>query len=48
MMIELRYFEEKSYDEIAEEMQLPIGTVKVQLFRAKELLEGLLAKHKDI
>jgi RNA polymerase sigma factor (sigma-70 family) len=47
-MIELRYFEEKSYDEIAEEMQLPIGTVKVQLFRAKELLEGLLAKHKDI
>jgi RNA polymerase sigma-70 factor (ECF subfamily) len=47
-MIELRYFEEKSYEEIAEEMSLPIGTVKVQLFRAKDLLSGLLAKHKDI
>jgi RNA polymerase sigma factor (sigma-70 family) len=47
-MIELRYFEEKSYEEIAEEMELPIGTVKVQLFRAKDLLSGLLAKHKDI
>jgi RNA polymerase sigma-70 factor (ECF subfamily) len=47
-MIELRYFEEKSYEEIAEELNVPIGTVKIQLFRAKELLEGLLTKHKDI
>ncbi len=47
-MIELRYFEEKSYEEIAEEMNLPIGTVKVQLFRAKDLLSGLLAKYRDI
>ena len=37
-MIELRYFEELSYEEIAHEMQLPLGTVKAQLFRAKELL----------
>jgi RNA polymerase sigma-70 factor (ECF subfamily) len=41
-MIELRYFEEKSYEEIAEEMKLPLGTVKAQLFRAKDLLQGLL------
>jgi len=36
------------YEILAEEMELPIGTVKVQLFRAKDLLSGLLAKHKDI
>jgi RNA polymerase sigma factor (sigma-70 family) len=37
-MIELRYFEELSYEEIAVELNLPLGTVKAQLFRAKELM----------
>jgi RNA polymerase sigma factor (sigma-70 family) len=37
-MIELRYYEELSYEEIAQELQLPLGTVKAQLFRAKEIL----------
>ena len=37
-MIELRYYEELSYEEIAQELNLPLGTVKAQLFRAKELL----------
>lgn len=37
-MIEMRYFEELSYQEISEKMNLPIGTVKAQLFRAKEML----------
>jgi RNA polymerase sigma-70 factor (ECF subfamily) len=37
-LIELRYFREFSYEEIAEEMGLPLGTVKAQLFRARELL----------
>ncbi|MFT3737887.1 MAG: sigma-70 family RNA polymerase sigma factor [Breznakibacter sp.] len=37
-LIELRYFKEYSYEEIAEELDLPIGTVKAQLFRARELL----------
>jgi RNA polymerase sigma-70 factor (ECF subfamily) len=44
LMIEMRYFEELSYDEIAAEMNLPLGTVKAQLFRAKELLYELLQK----
>jgi RNA polymerase sigma-70 factor (ECF subfamily) len=44
LMIEMRYFEELSYDEIAAEMHLPLGTVKAQLFRAKELLYELLQK----
>ena len=38
MLVELRYFQEKSYEEIAAELDLPIGTVKAQLFRARELL----------
>jgi len=41
-LIELRYFKEYSYDEIAEELELPIGTVKAQLFRARELLLNIL------
>ncbi len=37
-MIELRYYDELSYEEIASELNLPLGTVKAQLFRAKEIL----------
>ena len=41
-LIELRYFSEYSYEEISEELNLPIGTVKAQLFRARELLFNIL------
>jgi len=41
-LIELRYFKEYSYEEIAKEMDLPLGTVKAQLFRARELLFNIL------
>jgi len=41
-LIELRYFDELSYEEISEELELPIGTVKAQLFRARELLYNIL------
>ncbi|WP_246187179.1 RNA polymerase sigma factor [Prolixibacter denitrificans] len=44
MLVELRYFKEYSYDEIAKELNLPLGTVKVQLFRAREMLFNLLNK----
>lgn len=42
LMIELRFFEELSYEEIATELDIPLGTVKAQLFRAKEILYNLL------
>ena len=42
LMIELRFFEELSYDEISKELDIPLGTVKAQLFRAKEILFSLL------
>ena len=41
-LVELRYFKEYSYEEIATELSLPIGTVKAQLFRARELLYNIL------
>ncbi len=47
MLIELRFFEELSYDEIAEKLSLPLGTVKAQLYRAKELLYHILKKKKE-
>lgn len=37
-LVELRYFKEFSYEEIADELSIPIGTVKAQLFRAREFL----------
>jgi len=45
-LVELRYFYEYSYEEISEEMGLPIGTVKAQLFRARELLQNTLKESK--
>ena len=38
ILVELRYFREFSYEEIAKELNLPLGTVKAQLFRAREML----------
>ena len=47
ILVEKRYFEEKSYEEIATELNMPIGTVKAKLFRAKEFLYNLLKDNKD-
>ncbi len=45
-LVVLRYFRELSYDEIAEETELPLGTVKAQLFRAREQLYKLMQNKK--
>ncbi|MFT4545755.1 MAG: RNA polymerase sigma factor (sigma-70 family) [Bacteroidia bacterium] len=46
-LVELRYFKEYSYEEIAKELDLPLGTVKAQLFRAREFLYNILKNSKD-
>lgn len=45
-LIILRYFEEQSYEEIAQQLDLPLGTVKAQLFRARDLLHNVLSRRK--
>jgi RNA polymerase sigma-70 factor (ECF subfamily) len=37
-LVHLRYFDELSYEEIAQELDKPLGTVKAQLHRSRELL----------
>jgi RNA polymerase sigma-70 factor (ECF subfamily) len=37
-VIVLRHQEEKSYEDIAEILKLPLGTVKARIFRAREML----------
>ncbi len=46
-LVELRYFRELSYEEVAQELQIPLGTVKAQLFRARELLSQELKNIKS-
>jgi RNA polymerase sigma-70 factor (ECF subfamily) len=47
-LVEMRYFDELSYEEISEKMDLPLGTVKAQLFRARDLLYNILKDRKDL
>jgi RNA polymerase sigma-70 factor (ECF subfamily) len=41
-LVKLRYFEELSYEEIAQELDAPLGTVKAQLHRARELMYDIV------
>jgi RNA polymerase sigma-70 factor (ECF subfamily) len=45
-LITLRYFDELSYEEIAQQLDLPLGTVKAQLFRARFLLGNIINRSK--
>lgn len=46
-LVKLRYFEELSYEEIATELDAPLGTVKAQLHRARELMYDLVKNKKE-
>lgn len=41
-IIEMRYYDDLSYEEIAERLRLPLGTVKIRLLRAKALLASMI------
>lgn len=45
-LVKLRYFDELSYEEIAQELEAPLGTVKAQLHRARELMYELVKDKK--
>jgi RNA polymerase sigma-70 factor (ECF subfamily) len=46
-VVVLRHLEGRSYDDIAEILGLPLGTVKTFLFRARRELAGLLEQHRQ-
>mgnify|MGYP001353173488 CR=1 FL=1 len=46
-LVKLRYFKEYSYDEISEELELPLGTVKAQLHRSREQLFKIISGSRD-
>ena len=46
-IIRLRYFEELSYKEISDRLELPINTVKVTLLRAKKVLAQKITNHEE-
>ena len=45
-IIHMRYYEDLSYEEIAQQLNLPLGTVKVRLLRAKNLLAAVVEKNR--
>jgi len=45
-VIQLRYFQEMSYQEIANELHEPLNNVKIKLLRAKKLLAAIIKKNK--
>jgi len=47
LLISLRYQSELSYEEIANTLNLPLGTVKTGLFRAKEKLRLALETYQE-
>ena len=46
-LIVLRYLEELSYDEIAQKLNIPLGSVKANLFRARDLLLKILKPQEN-
>ena len=48
LLITLRYQDELSYDEIASTLNLPLGTVKTGIFRAKEQLRKSFARLEEV
>ena len=45
-VINLRYFQELSYNEISKEIEAPINNVKIKLLRAKKLLAEIILSKK--
>lgn len=46
-IVNMRYFDELSYEEIAKQLNIPLGTVKIQLRRARLLLAEIIKSQKN-
>ncbi|HPR64981.1 MAG TPA: sigma-70 family RNA polymerase sigma factor [Thermoanaerobaculia bacterium] len=47
LLIEMRHFLEMSYNDMAETLDLPLGTVKNRLFRARQALLALVEENHE-
>jgi len=45
-MVEMFYFQELTHEEISVQLNMPLGTIKAQLFRARDLLYGALKRRE--
>ena len=45
--LSLREFDGLSYEQIAEIVQCPVGTVRSRIFRGREMIEEVIGKHMD-
>lgn len=46
-IINLRYFQEMSYNEISDNLEEPLGNVKVRLLRARKLLAEIITQNRE-
>jgi RNA polymerase sigma factor (sigma-70 family) len=46
-LVRLRYYDELSYEEIAKHIEAPLGTVKAQLHRARELMYEMVKNKRE-
>ncbi|MES2681129.1 MAG: sigma-70 family RNA polymerase sigma factor [Bacteroidota bacterium] len=46
-MIEMFYFQEMTHEEISVKLNMPLGTIKAQLFRARDLLYNALIRREE-
>lgn len=46
-LVKLRYFKEMSYEEISDELSMPLGTVKALLYRSREQLFKIISGRKE-
>ena len=44
-LVEMRYFDEMSYEEISKQLNMPLGSVKAKLFRARILLQEIIRQN---
>ena len=47
-IVSLKYFSGLSYDELAEHLQIPRGTVMSRLFYARQRLQGMLVREQEV
>ena len=46
-IVQLRFFEDKSYDEISDILMIPKGTVAIRINRVKKKLQELLHEYRQ-